>query len=55
MPASSMWVGFGSKHSPNLQMVEDRKHKSSKSRTAAFSGALAAIVERRERTLKPND
>jgi hypothetical protein len=43
MPASSMRVDFGSKHFPNLQMIWDRKHKSSKTRTAAAGGALAVI------------
>jgi hypothetical protein len=40
-----MRVDFGGKHFPNLQMVEDRKHKTSKTRTAAAGGALC------ERTL----
>ena len=43
MPAASMRVDFGSKHFPNLQMVKDRKHKSSKTRTAAAGGALCGM------------
>jgi hypothetical protein len=36
-----MRVRFGSKHFPNLQMVVERKHNTSKTRTAAAGGALA--------------
>jgi hypothetical protein len=35
-----MRVDFGSNHFSNLQMMWDRKHKSSKTRTAAAGGAL---------------
>jgi hypothetical protein len=42
MPIASMRVYFGSKHFPNLQMVVDRKHKSSKTRIADAVGALAS-------------
>jgi len=37
-----MRVDFGSNHFSNLQMMWDRKHKSSKTRTAAAGGALCA-------------
>jgi len=45
-PAASMRGDFGSNHFPNLPMVKDRKHKSSKSRTAAAGGALGAILKK---------
>jgi len=48
MPAASMRVDLGSNHFPNLQMVGDRKHKSSKTRTAAAGGALGSIIKKVE-------
>jgi len=45
MPAASMRVDFGSEHFPNLQMVCDRKQKTSKTRTAAAGGALCVMMD----------
>jgi hypothetical protein len=41
-----MRVDFGSNHFSNLQMMWDRKHKSSKTRTAAAGGALGVIYNK---------
>jgi len=54
MPATSMQVDFGSNHFPNLQMVEDRKQKSSKTRTAAAGGALWASLRKADDNKKNN-